>query len=166
MPLERHSTSTPTRTPSALSLPYREEKVAFSTWFPRRINSGSIGEDIFHAGTGCISKLPNVSRRLKSTSCLSVSKLPRADNLADLGGGPKSRAEPSDIRRLKNFRIEARCCKSITSSEKWLDYRFGRPRAQGPQTSLKSRTPIGKEVRMFTRRLDLNTCSPRKKAAD
>jgi len=80
--------------PSALSLPFREEKVAFSSWFPRRINSGSTGEDIFHAGTGCISKLPNVSRRLKSTSCLSVSKLPRAesDNLADLGGGPKSRA--------------------------------------------------------------------------
>ena len=75
MPLEPHSTSTPARTLSALSLLSLEGKVAFSNWFPRRINSDSTGEDILHAGTACISKLPSVYPRLKSIRFSSVSKL-------------------------------------------------------------------------------------------
>jgi hypothetical protein len=85
MPLEPHSTSTPAKTLSALSLPWLERKVVFSTWFPRRINSDSTGEDIFHVETGCISKLPSVCPRLKLTSSLGVSKL-HAIERGDLTG--------------------------------------------------------------------------------
>jgi len=97
MPLEPHSTLTPTRTLSALSLPSREGKVAFSSWFLRRINSDSTGEDIFHAATGCILKLPNVSPRPKSTRFLSVSNLHGPDS-ADVGAEVQNRVLSKTVR--------------------------------------------------------------------
>ena len=58
---------------------------------------GFYWEDIFHAATVCISKLPNVSPRPKSTRFLSVSKL-RGPDSADVGAEVQNRVLSTTVR--------------------------------------------------------------------